>query len=101
MTESFYSIARWALRRVVLVLAFVALTHGGGYAQPRTISGVVKDSQGPVLAATVVVVGTTVGVSTGLDGDFTISVPAGAKQLKVSYLGYEDQIVDLVASKTS
>ena len=101
MTESFYSFARWALRRVVLVLAFVALTHGGGYAQSRTISGVVKDSQGPVLAATVVVVGTTVGVSTGLDGDFTISVPADAKQLRVSYIGYDDQLVDLMPSKTA
>lgn len=99
MTENIYSFTRTALRRVVLVLAFVALAQGGS-AQTRAISGTVKDSQGPVLAATVVVVGTTIGVSTGLDGDFKVNVPADAKQLKVSYIGYEDKIVDIVPSKT-
>lgn len=86
----------------MLVLAVVALTQGG-FAQTssRQISGVVKDSLGPVLAATVVVDGTSIGVSTGIDGDFTINVPANAKRLVVSYVGYEDAYVDLVASKTS
>lgn len=101
MTENFYSFTRTVLQRMALVLALVALTEVG-FAQtpPRTISGTVKDSQGPVLAATVVVVGTTIGVSTGIDGDFTINVPADARQLKVSYIGYEDKLVDIVPSKT-
>ncbi|MDE5852221.1 MAG: TonB-dependent receptor plug domain-containing protein, partial [Alistipes sp.] len=102
MTENIYSFTRTVLRRAMLVLAVVALTQGG-FAQTssRQISGVVKDSLGPVLAATVVVDGTSIGVSTGIDGDFTINVPANAKRLVVSYVGYEDAYVDLVPSKTS
>ncbi|MDE6865729.1 MAG: carboxypeptidase-like regulatory domain-containing protein, partial [Alistipes sp.] len=101
MTENIYSFTRTVLRRAMLVLAVVALTQGG-FAQTssRQISGVVKDSLGPVLAATVVVDGTSIGVSTGIDGDFTINVPANAKRLVVSYVGYEDAYVDLVPSKT-
>ena len=42
-------------------------------AQERTYSGVVKGSDGqPIIGASVEVVGTTVGTSTGLDGDYTI-----------------------------
>jgi len=99
MTEKFYSFTKSVLFRVALVLVFVSLA-GSGHAQTRTVTGVVKDANGPVLAASVVVVGTNIGVSTGFDGDFSINVPAAAKQLKVSYVGYEDRFVDLTDAKT-
>ena len=100
MTEKFYSFTKALVLRVALVLAFVSLAAGEVSAQGRTITGTVKDSMGPVMAASVVVEGTTVGVSTGMNGEFTLQVPASAKQIKVSYVGYDDQVVDLVASKT-
>ena len=100
MTEKFYSFTKALVLRVALVLAFVSLAAGEVSAQSRTITGTVKDSMGPVMAASVVVEGTTVGVSTGMNGEFTLQVPASAKQIKVSYVGYDDQVVDLVASKT-
>ncbi len=99
MTEKLNSFTKAALFRLALVLVFVSLA-GGGFAQTRTISGTVKDANGPVLAATVVVAGTTIGVSTGVDGDFSVNVPATAKQLRVSYIGYDDVTIDLVDSKT-
>lgn len=99
MTENFNSFTKAVLFRLALVLVFVSLT-GRGFAQNRTISGTVKDSSGPVLAATVVVVGTTIGASTDFDGAYTISVPASAKQLRVSYIGYDDVTIDLIDSKT-
>ncbi len=100
MTEKFYSFTKAAVLRVALVLAFVSLAAGEVSAQNRTITGTVKDSMGPVLGASVVVEGTTIGVSTGLDGDFKLEVPASAKQIKVSYVGYDDKVVALVPSQT-
>lgn len=100
MTEKFYSFTKATVLRVALVLAFVSLAAGEVSAQSRTITGTVKDSMGPVMAASVVVEGATIGVSTGLNGDFTLQVPASAKQIKVSYVGYDDMYVDLVASQT-
>lgn len=100
MTEKFYSFTKAIVLRVALVLAFVSLAAGESMAQNRTITGTVKDSMGPVMAASVVVEGTTVGVSTATDGTFRLDVPAKAKQIKVSYVGYDDTYVVLVPSKT-
>ena len=100
MTEKFYSFTKALVLRVALVLAFVSLAAGEVSAQNRTISGTVKDSMGPVMAASVVVEGTTVGVSTDMDGAFSLEVPASAKQIKVSYVGYDDTFVTLNPSQT-
>ena len=44
------------------------------------VSGVVRDSKGtPVVGASVVVKGTTIGTSSGLDGAFSLQVPAPAQ----------------------
>lgn len=59
-------------------------------AQTRSISGRVTDranNQG-LPGVTVLVKGTTLGTATGNDGTFTISVPATATTLVISYLGY-------------
>lgn len=56
------------------------------------IRGTVTDAKGQkIIGAAVVVKGTTIGTSTGLDGDFLLVVPDPADQavLAVNYLGYE------------
>lgn len=58
----------------------------------RTISGRVSDAHGdPVIGAVVLLKGTTVGVSTGMDGRYTLEVPLSDsdRQLSVSCLGYD------------
>ena len=60
--------------------------------EPAHVKGVVLDSDGqPVIGASVIVKGTTIGVSTGVDGSFALTVPAPAAEavLEVNYLGYE------------
>jgi len=42
-----------------------------------------------------VVVGSNAGVITDIDGRFALNVPADAKQIKISYIGYVDQIITL------
>lgn len=54
----------------------------------KHISGVVLDQNGvPVIGANVIVKGTTNGTITGLDGDFTLDVPAKSV-LVISYIGF-------------
>ena len=73
--------------RLFLVLCVTALSMTLVQAQERTYSGVVKGSDGqPIIGASVEVVGTTVGTSTGLDGDYTIKANQGSK-IKFSFLG--------------
>jgi TonB-linked SusC/RagA family outer membrane protein len=58
--------------------------------QTKRITGVVSDATGPVIGANVVEKGTTNGVITGIDGDFSINVKPGST-LVISYLGYTSQ----------
>mgnify|MGYP001753062242 CR=1 FL=1 len=60
--------------------------------RPVTVKGVVTDADGaPVIGASVIVKGTTVGASTNTDGSFSLQVPPPAENavLTVTYLGYE------------
>lgn len=64
------------------------------FAQNKQISGIVVDAQGEgVIGAAVMVVGTTIGTATNYDGTFTLNVPADAKTLNVTAIGYEAQDV--------
>lgn len=62
----------------------------------RTIKGLVTDANGePLIGCNVVVVGSNAGVITDIDGRFMLNAPADAKQIKVSYIGYVDQVINL------
>jgi hypothetical protein len=60
--------------------------------QGAKISGVITDSEGPIIGASVVEKGTSNGTITDLDGRFSLDVKPGAI-LVVSYVGYASQEV--------
>lgn len=65
-----------------------------------TVSGVITDMAGNKLpGASVVVAGTSLGVTSALDGAFSIAVPNPNVSLVISYLGYEQKTIPL-AGKT-
>ncbi len=73
---------------ILYALLFLVMFPVMVIAQNVAIKGQVLDDQGePILGANVVQVGTTNGTMTDLDGNFSLSVPAGAR-LKVSFIGY-------------
>ena len=75
---------------------------GMATAQTATITGkVYSEADGePVFGASVFVIGTTVGASTDIDGNFTIeNVPATATTLRVSYIGMTTQEVHILRDK--
>lgn len=70
-------------------------------AQDRIIKGTIVDDLGvPLVGATVVVKGTTKGVTTDFDGNFELKVPNDAKTLVISYLGFVTQEVNIVGKTT-
>ena len=84
------------------VLTFVLGLGLAFAAEAQTVKGVVKDATGePVIGAAVVVEGTTLGVSTGVDFSFTLDLPdAKNNVLLVSYIGMKEARVAVVG-KTS
>ena len=70
------------------------------YAQStKTITGVVNDSYGPVVGATVLEQGTSNGVATDIDGNFTIKVKPDAT-IVVSYIGFTTQEIKITNQTT-
>jgi TonB-linked outer membrane protein, SusC/RagA family/TonB-dependent outer membrane receptor, SusC/RagA subfamily, signature region len=81
------------MKKVITLFAIAMLSVTAAFAQYRA-SGVVVDKDGiPVIGAAVVQQGTTVGVQTGLDGDWTLNVPSADTPLEISFLGYKTVVV--------
>lgn len=75
-------------KRVMLILSCLLLSVGLITAQTTKITGTVVDNNGePVISASVVVKGTTTGVVTDLDGNFSINVPKEGSTLVFSLIG--------------
>ena len=65
----------------------VSVFAQGGY----EVKGVVVDAIGPVIGATVIEQGTTNGTSTGLDGDYVLTVSSADAVIEISCIGYAPQ----------
>ena len=77
-----------------LALALLCLLSAWSLSAQTTVKGVVTDENGePLIGAGVVVEGTTIGTITGIDGDYTLTVPADAVNLVFSFIGLSDQTV--------
>lgn len=70
--------------------------------QQKTIKGTVKDASGePIIGANVLVKGTTNGMITDIDGNFTLkNVPANST-LQVTYIGYVSKEIKVTSSTTN
>lgn len=83
-----------SIERICLIMAVFVFGAVSGYAQERTISGVITDGGGePLIGATVVVEGdTSTGTFTDLDGRYSITVPENAQSLIFSCIGMADKV---------
>ncbi len=71
----------------VLCAACMTVFAQGGY----QVKGVVVDAIGPVIGASVIEQGTSNGVSTGLDGDFLLTVSSADAIVEITCIGYASQ----------
>ncbi|HTF28383.1 MAG TPA: TonB-dependent receptor plug domain-containing protein, partial [Flavitalea sp.] len=82
---------------LVLLLILSSLLS---YAQKK-VTGNIRDANNqPTSGATVTVTGTREATQTDLSGNFSITVPQGKNTLTITYVGSEDQLVN-VADQTS
>ncbi len=78
---------------IIALFSFLFLGGASLYAQ-RTVEGVVMDEEGHTLpGATIVVEDTSIGVTTDLDGAFTIELPPDKDMVVVSFMGYRPERV--------
>lgn len=65
----------------------------------RTVTGTITDNEGETLiGASVLVEGTSKGVTTDFDGKYSLVIPEGATNLVYSYTGYTTQTIAIGAS---
>ena len=85
----------------LLCIALSAITSPLSAQDGRKVTGhIVDDTNEPLIGASILVVGTSTGVITDLDGNFSIVVPSGATTLQISYVGYETMIVPIPDNNT-
>ena len=73
----------------LLMLFSLLLSFTAAFAQTQTVKGVVTEAStgDPIIGATVMAKGTSVGTVTDIDGRYTINVPAKSKKLVFTYVG--------------
>ena len=76
-----------------LLFTLIALFCVVGFAMAqKTVSGTLISSEGePLVGASVVVKGTTIGAVSDIDGKFSLSIPQNAQTLVISSVGYVTQ----------
>lgn len=88
------------MRKLLATLTALLFFAGTLLAQ-KTVTGKVTDDNGnPLPNVSVVVKGTPTGTVTKADGTFSITVPANAKQLEISSLGFATQTINVGNSST-
>ena len=66
--------------------------YDNALAADGSVSGVVLDEEGePLIGCSVMVVGTSLGTVTDINGQYSIVMPRGKSQLKFTYVGYLSQ----------
>lgn len=87
------------MRKLVTMLLCGLLAVLQVSAQTRTLKGRVSDDKGASVAnASVTIKGTSIGTTSGADGNFTISAPSSAKTLVITVLGFATQEVAITGS---
>ncbi len=84
-----------------LLLSCFVMIGVAGFAQ-KSVSGIITDADNgePLIGASILAKGTTVGTITDIDGSYSLNVPEGTEAIVVSYTGYSDQEI-LIGDRTT
>ena len=78
----------------VLAIAMLLL-QSITYSQ-QNISGIIVDSANePIIGASVIIVGTTVGTISDIDGSYSLNVPDENSKIEVSYIGFATEVLNV------
>ncbi|MFH0843783.1 MAG: SusC/RagA family TonB-linked outer membrane protein [Bacteroidota bacterium] len=90
-------------KSILMMVLFVFAGASALFAQTRVITGTVTsavEGEGPIPGVSVVVIGTTVGAYTDINGKYTVNVPANATTLSFTFIGMKTQEV-VIGNQTS
>lgn len=77
--------------KLLTILVFTVSFSFSLLAQDRSINGTVRDTYGePIIGATIMVKGTSIGTASDIDGNYTLSVPHSATTLHITYIGMKE-----------
>ncbi|WP_207495162.1 SusC/RagA family TonB-linked outer membrane protein [Aridibaculum aurantiacum] len=90
------------MRKLVLFVLCMAMIGSQLFAQTRSLTGRITDEAGnPLVGATVSVVGATrTSTTTNASGVYTLTVPANARELEVTYVGFTTRRIAIEAGTT-
>jgi TonB-linked SusC/RagA family outer membrane protein len=99
----FYLLIKGVFMKRRLIYLLLCLIAGIGFAAAQTVrvngSVISAEDNEPVIGATVVVKGTTIGTVTSVDGSFVLpNIPSGST-LVFSFIGYKSQEVEATGSR--
>lgn len=87
------------VRSLFLAILLLLILPLAVHAQTKKVSGIVTDETNePLIGVTIVVPETTVGVTTDIDGRYTITLPDGKNQISFSFLGCETQTLTVTSA---
>jgi len=81
---------------ILMIVLFVFTGASALFAQTRVITGTVTsavEGEGPIPGVSVVVIGTTVGAYTDINGKYTVNVPPNATTLSFTFIGMKTREV--------
>lgn len=88
-------------KKLQMLLAFLCIAIGMATAQVTKVTGMVvdADTDEPIIGASVLIKGTTIGIITDIDGKYEINnIPAGSKSLQISFVGMKTVEVPITTS---
>ncbi|MCM1451326.1 MAG: TonB-dependent receptor [Clostridium sp.] len=88
------------MKKLFLLLVAVLTIGLAASAQTRTVTGTVTDESNgePIVGASVLPFGEKMGVSTDVDGNFSIVVPTSVQRLTFSYVGMHEKTLHIPAN---
>lgn len=90
------------MKKLTLLISLFVFIASSIMAQTVQITGTVTDQNDgiPIPGVSVVAVGTTIGVSTNVDGVYSITVPSSVSRLEFSFIGMKTIKVDIAGQTT-
>lgn len=87
--------------KIKLLTLILFLCTVVGYAQQKTVTGiVVDDSNLPIPGVNVNILGTKTGTYTDFDGKFTLNLTNSNQSLEFSFIGFISQVIDMKGKNT-